>query len=540
MLTNELHKNMLNSPVRTIKGRVSVYRDGALTRRLNSYDALKSIKTERLGNNSKFFGFGVMHKMNFKARDIEREIDIRAKDKAVIGFGVEDSFYEPFAPVYVTEVHRDETTNEMSVTAYDKLYNASGLLLKDTGLTAPYTIADVIDVCAAALGVGVAGDYVTGPYAWNYETGANFDEAATILDALVFIAEATQTIYYLDRNEKLVFKLLDVEGAAATTLTKEHYYTLTSKTNRRLSVITYATEIGENYTSGTGLSGSTQFIRDNPFFDLLDSTTIAERINGAIERIGSLTINQFDCSWRGNYLIEIGDKIDLITREGNPVCTYLLNDTIEYNGALVQKTEWSYENDESETAENPITITDKMNQTYAKVDKVNNRIDLVAGRITEGDNALYEEISQIQMTTGEIAASVSQLRETIDEGQNSLREEIDSVRESVEMKISSDEMTIAIQTELAKGVDKITTATGFKFDAEGLTIEKTGSEMSTIITEDGMTVRRGREDVLIANNEGVKAEDLHATTYLIIGKNSRFEDYKSGLQQRTGCFWIGG
>ena len=40
----------------------------------------------------------------------------------------------------------------------------------------------------------------------------------------------------------------------------------------------------------------------------------------------------------------------------------------------------------------------------------------------------------------------------------------------------------------------------------------------------------------MADNLGVKAEDLHATTYLIIGNNSRLEDYNTN---RTGCFWIG-
>jgi hypothetical protein len=60
--------------------------------------------------------------------------------------------------------------------------------------------------------------------------------------------------------------------------------------------------------------------------------------------------------------------------------------------------------------------------------------------------------------------------------------------------------------------------------------------MQTTITEDGMTVYRDSEAVLIADHEGVKAEDLHATTYLIIGNNSRFED----LGDRTACFWIGG
>lgn len=83
---------------------------------------------------------------------------------------------------------------------------------------------------------------------------------------------------------------------------------------------------------------------------------------------------------------------------------------------------------------------------------------------------------------------------------------------------------------------KVTTATGFTFNEEGLTVSKTGSEMETQITEDGMTVSKNGSVVLTANNIGVDAVNLHATTYLIIGQNSRFEDYNG----RTGCFWIGG
>ena len=55
-----------------------------------------------------------------------------------------------------------------------------------------------------------------------------------------------------------------------------------------------------------------------------------------------------------------------------------------------------------------------------------------------------------------------------------------------------------------------------------------------------MQISRGNNEVLTANNEGVKAEDLHATTYLIIGKNSRLEDWEQNGEQRTACFWIGG
>lgn len=538
MLTNELHKNMLNSPVRTIQGRVEVYQDSTLAYRLDSDGALQSIKVERVGDNSKFFGYGVTHKLNFHLRDVGREIDIAAGSEAQVAFGVNYSFYKPFAPMFVTEVHRDEITNALSITAYDKLYKASGLLWIDYALAAPYTVKDVIYICANALGVPVAEEYLTdAPFSWNYEKGGNFNTTDTILDVLVSIAEVTQTIYYLDRDDRLVFKLLDIDGDAKETITKDLYYTLESRPNRRLTTITYATEIGENFTSGTTLVGSVQYIRDNPFLDLLESTTIAERVNGMVDRIGNLTVNQFTTSWRGNYLIEIGDKIGIVTRDNETVCSYLLNDLIEYDGSLIQKTEWNYnDNNENETASNPINITEKINQTYAKVNKIENRIDLVASQVRENT----EEIASITLNTDEIKMSVAEIQKEIGVEHDAIYEEIEEVRKQVEMTMSSEELKIAISKELENGVDKVTTSTGYTFDENGLTIEKSGSEMSTIVSEDGMVVRRGYEDVLVANNEGVKAEDLHATTYLIIGRNSRFEDYKDGYKQRTGCFWIGG
>lgn len=94
------------------------------------------------------------------------------------------------------------------------------------------------------------------------------------------------------------------------------------------------------------------------------------------------------------------------------------------------------------------------------------------------------------------------------------------------------------------GVDKVSTTTGYTLNQEGLTIEKTNKEMSTQITEDGMTIYRDKgkdteEKRLIANSTGVYAYDLHAKTYLIVGESSRFEDYTKNGKKRTGCFWVG-
>jgi hypothetical protein len=87
------------------------------------------------------------------------------------------------------------------------------------------------------------------------------------------------------------------------------------------------------------------------------------------------------------------------------------------------------------------------------------------------------------------------------------------------------------------GVSRVTTSTGYIFDENGFTVEKSGQAMKTQITEDGMTVYKDGHGVLTANNQGVDAVNLHASTYLFLGGKSRFENYGDN---RAGCFWVGG
>ena len=98
-------------------------------------------------------------------------------------------------------------------------------------------------------------------------------------------------------------------------------------------------------------------------------------------------------------------------------------------------------------------------------------------------------------------------------------------------------LSVEVQTVKADGVSKVSTATGYTFDSAGLTVEKSGREIKTRITEDGMQVFKNETAVLTANSDGVDAVDLHASTYLAVGGRSRFEKYGA---DRTGCFWIGG
>ena len=353
----------------------------------------------------------------------------------------------------------------------------------------------------------------------SYPSGANYEGTETLRDALDDIAEATGTIYYMNNNWELTFKTLDISGEPVLHIDKSKYFTLTSKTNYTLQTIVSATELGDNISVTTGTDGETQYVRDNPFWNTRDD--IVTLLNNTLAIVGGITINQFDCKWRGNFLLEIGDKISLTTKDDTVINSYVLHDAITYNGGLVENTKWEYSSNNGESYDNPSTIGESIKQTYARVDKVNKKIDLVVSDVAENS----EQISSIQMTTNDISASVS-----------SFSDDIDELRKEVTTKMTAEDVQIIIDSNETTEVSNVHTTTGFTFDADGLTVNKSGTEIKTTITEDGMTVYRSEEAVLIANNQGVQAEDLHATTYLIVGKNSRFEDIG---ENRTACFWIG-
>jgi hypothetical protein len=366
----------------------------------------------------------------------------------------------------------------------------------------------------------------------EYTDGANFEGTETLEEALRAAAEATQTIYYVNSNDNLIFKRL---GGIAASITKDEYFTLDSKTNKRLQTICSATELGDNVSAATSLVGSTQYLRDNPFLELRED--IATILDNAIAAVGNMTINQFSCEWRGDPSLEPGDKLELTTKDNNKVISYLLNDSLTYEGGLKQKTQWNY-TDSEEAESTPTKLGEALKQTRAKVDKVNKEITLLVSETS----ANTEQISGLTTRASGIEANVSEMKtaqETTSSTLEAINNDITTLTNTVNAKVSAEDVKIEIQKEMSNGATSVKTTTGFTFDDNGLTIAKDGSEMTTNVDEDGISVYRDSEEVLTANNEGVVAYDLHAKTYLIVGTNSRFEDYEKDGEPRTGCFWIG-
>lgn len=695
LATTSAYNSAISASVRRIKAKVELYNGSTLVATYTQADKVISFDIQRVGEDGKFFGFGICHRLNAHLIDVQREIDISTANTIKISLGAElpdgTTEYKIYPTFQVSEVHRDENTNELSVTAYDAIYKASEHAVSELVLTKPYTIKQFVEACASVLGVSATGHT---NFILSYENGANFEGTETLREALDDVAEATQTIYFLDANNTLCFKQLDKDGNAVISIDKSKYITLKSGVGHRLQTICMCTELGDNVSESTTLVGSTQYVRDNAFWELRDD--IAALVHNAITTIGDISIDVFDCTWRGNPALEVGDKIALTTKDNKALTAYLLNDTIKYDGSLSEKTQWKYDSNSTETESNPTSLGDAIKQTYARVDKQEKQITLLASEMNSQTQAIkktvkqvdveyylststtsaiggewsttaptwqegkymwsrqkvtytdgtsitrnatciagakgadgkngtngrgitsvtteyyistsqtelaggswsasqpaWEEgkyiwtrskivynnpttteyttavcdaawaeinaitgqqktnttdISQLKVEKNNISASVATIVEkqsdidsTIVDMQKGIGEQnqsnaaqFESLTNKVNATMTSEQVQLAISTEVAKGANKVTTSTGFKFDDSGLTISKTNSEMSTKIDEDGMSIYKGAEEVLTADNTGVDAKNLHATTYLIIGTNSRFEDYGS----RTGCFWI--
>jgi hypothetical protein len=137
----------------------------------------------------------------------------------------------------------------------------------------------------------------------------------------------------------------------------------------------------------------------------------------------------------------------------------------------------------------------------------------------------------LEVVDGKIQSSVSGLE--------------DGVANLTEIIQGADGLLVRVQTLEDTGVSEVTTTTGYMFNADGLTIYRTGSNIKNLLNNLGMYVTKvvgeNEEAVLTADENGVNAVNLTARQYLIVGANSRFEDYDDGNNaRRTACFYIGG
>lgn len=168
---------------------------------------------------------------------------------------------------------------------------------------------------------------------------------------------------------------------------------------------------------------------------------------------------------------------------------------------------------------------------------INENRDKVGSVESSLHNEIIEQSTSLKRDTEQI---VMEAKEELKTSITDVDEKVVEMSSKVNMKLDAEAVSIIVEKEIANGVDRVETKSGYVLDSDGLNISKSGEAIKNQLTHKGMYVTNSGEDILVADKDGVAATDLHAKTYLIVGKGdgrSRFEDY---LTNRTGCFWIGG
>ena len=368
----------------------------------DSYETLRkeqiyNWKIERNAEDSKFFGTGVCQKMTLETimTDFGSQVRTINPVSGVTGF----TFSTPL--FYITEVIQDEVANKITYTAYDGLYFATLHKIKEANLPSTYTIKELAEKAVALIPElsGVDTSSLNLPF-----TSANLSGEETCREIFDDIAEATQTNYYVNSENILCFKRMNT--IVSVNVPKTAYFEATTGAVYVLKTIMSVTELGDNASStATGspdVSGIevTQYVRENCFYTKLKDAQLKNALQYAINNVGNSYLYEYSIKWRGITATEPFDIISFANRDGLYVETVLFNDTISYNGGLIEQSSWSYKaQDETEESSG---ISERINNTFARVNKVDNTVKIHAGLI----NNLQEEYAELNVTVDGINTKV--------------------------------------------------------------------------------------------------------------------------------------
>lgn len=234
----------------------------------------------------------------------------------------------------------------------------------------------------------------------------------------------------------------------------------------------------------------------------------------------SLTTTQGQLNETNNKVNSLQGNVDTLTTQTNELsttlgehATLLATHTTQIAGLSIDK--------DSITAEVKETIT--------------NEYGTQIGGLAESIEGIQSDLSALEESTSGVTDQINAVEGSV----NTKLSDFESRITTTETQMSTLEQTtsglsLEIKNVKDSGISAVTTSTGYTFDQNGLSISKSDSPITTEINNDGMTVKRFEEEVLIADDQGVQAIELHANTYLVVCNHIKFQDYDG----RMGCFWV--
>ena len=466
------------------------------------------------------------------------EMNIKAGDELVV-YKVDAAGNRYLQGCFTTEKPARPTANTLRLTAYDRITwldrDLTGWLAGLNGW--PYFLCDFARMVCDACGLELKNDSLPNG---DYRIPVFSARGITGRKLLQWVGEIAGRFCRSTPEGQIEFAWYTPSGVTITPGGERWYFqnglsfadyqvAPVEKVQLRLT----ADDVGVVWPDGTG-EKNTYIISGNYLLTTMDSAVLLPVAQTLYEMLKAVTYTPCTITVPACTDICAGSTVQITDPNGKNLTAYVMK-KVQRGQAETWECTGSHRRDTTEVTNNE-EYRDK-NSRLLELRKQAEGLSLRALQTETGLEAVTEAVADVQIKSDELLLQVSRMEAATGESLESVNGALQSLQQEVSAKMTQEAVELQIRRALDDGTSKVVTNTGFTFDDAGMTVEKSGSEMKTQITENGMTVYQNSAEVLTASNKGVDARNLHATTYLMVGGRSRFENYGSS---RTGCFWIGG
>jgi len=383
-------------------------------------------------------------------------------------------------------------TGQLSINAFDSMVKFNSNYA--TELSYPNTIQQQLEELSILSGVEV--DYSGLPYELINSETSFYDSTIIMREYLEWIAEASGMNAYIDDSNIVRFRELATNSYIATTATNFEIEGLINITR------VYYEDGVRQFVSGE-TDGNTLYIRpSNPYITQSLVNLIHSKYNGlTFYAFSSLNIKGID-----------GLKLtDLITYRNATMMVLSLN--FRYFGSTypIQSLEGKAKIKQAEDVIVRVDQSIRIRRIQTIMDQTTTELKTIAVRVDEDHNQLVVVTQNLEGIT-----------QFVRDGDNSL-----------ESRVSATEQKTVILSEDPNNPGMFL-SNDMRFSKDGLAFTHSDSSVTTTINNEGLTINNFSTELLRVDQDGVNAENLTARTYLVVGNNSRFEDYYDEEENADG------
>lgn len=481
------------------------------------------------------------------------------KDKDInfqYGLFIKNKFeYVDLGNFFIKDIEDSKKKDEITVTGYDRMIRFMKTFKQsDLQLIYPCKMLKLVQRICEVCGVEL---YSTDFYNADLDVEEDFftTQELTYRDVLEKVAQATLTTAFIEDNKLNLYKVNNenfekIDKSYLTDLTvKEKFGPVNALVLGRGDVEDNVEEIDEESIEQNGRCE----IRfdENEFIEFQRE----EVIKGMFEQIKGLEYYSFEASDVGIMWLKPCAYIVLRDKEENLYKSYYLKANITINTGISSDIEAEL----PEQTNTEYKVTTKEEKKTLKVERLAKKneglIQDLVQETTENSQKITEHTQTLDSISNKVQSNTTNINNNYQEVLGKLNDcaqksDIETISKSVETIQTDSKYAIEVAEEIKQnGATKVKTSTGYTFDEDGLTIEKTNAKTKSKLNEAGLEINdatgSSEESLLFAGYDEktgetiVKSKNMTVEKYLVVGKHTRFEDYNDENGEAwTGTFWL--